>query len=104
MVTSLGVNIGQLGWQKFDVTSVVMEWYAGVAKTQKDKLTLLVDCTGCGLHVHVSTFGHSNHDIGPSLNTQGEITREVIRTISHRLATFESFHGLDKIRMKKIQA
>ncbi|XP_015524962.1 uncharacterized protein LOC107228110 [Neodiprion lecontei] len=72
MVTSLGVNIGQLGWQKFDVTSVVMDWYARDAKAQKDKLTLLVDCTGCGLHVHVSTFGHPLNEIEPSLNTQGK--------------------------------
>lgn len=73
MVTSLGVNIGQLGWQKFDVTSVVMDWYSSGAKIQKDKLTLLVDCTGCGLNVHVSTFGHPHHEIEPSINTQGNL-------------------------------
>ncbi|KAK0169415.1 hypothetical protein PV328_012078, partial [Microctonus aethiopoides] len=44
MVTSLGVNIGQLGWQKFDVTKVVSNWYTSHGST---RLTLLVDCTGC---------------------------------------------------------
>ena len=72
MVTSLVVNIGQLGWQKFDVTKVVSNWYQGIAS--KEKLTLLVDCTGCGMHVHVSTFGggHSPHVIEPSLNSKSK--------------------------------
>ncbi|KAG7209988.1 hypothetical protein KM043_011574 [Ampulex compressa] len=71
MVTSLGVNIGQLGWQKFDVTKVVNSWYTANASSRKDKLTLLVDCTGCGSHVYVSTFdGHSPHVIESSLNSK----------------------------------
>nr|XP_012230593.1 PREDICTED: inhibin beta B chain [Linepithema humile] len=71
MVTSLVVNIGQLGWQKFDVTKVVSRWYT--TSYSKDKLTLLVDCSGCGSHVHVSTFdGHSPHVIESSLNPKGD--------------------------------
>jgi len=70
MVTSLVVNIGQLGWQKFDVTKIVSRWYT--MSYSKDKLTLLVDCSGCGSHVHVSTFdGHSPHVI-ESLNSKGK--------------------------------
>ena len=73
MVTSLGVNVGQLGWLKFDVTKVVNSWYTTNRDTARDKLTLLVDCTGCGSHVYVSTFdGHSPRVIeSPSLNAKG---------------------------------
>ncbi|XP_071870200.1 inhibin subunit beta [Bombus fervidus] len=72
MVTSLGVNVGQLGWLKFDVTKVVNNWYTTSRDTTRDKLTLLVDCTGCGSHVYVSTFdGHSPHVIESSLNAKG---------------------------------
>ncbi|XP_076681039.1 inhibin subunit beta [Andrena cerasifolii] len=71
MVTSLGVNVGQLGWLKFDVTRVVSNWYTSNRDTARDKLTLLVDCTGCGSHVYVSTFdGHSPHVIESSLNAK----------------------------------
>ncbi|XP_011495081.1 PREDICTED: inhibin beta chain [Ceratosolen solmsi marchali] len=67
MITSLVVNIGQLGWQKFDVTRIVADWYQTF--NNKDKLTLLIDCTGCGSHVHVSTFGNqSPHIVEPNLN------------------------------------
>lgn len=73
MVTFLGVNVGQLGWQKFDVTKVVSNWYTANSNSPRDKLTLLVDCTGCGTHVHVSTFGgHSPHVIESSLNPKGK--------------------------------
>lgn len=69
MVTSLVANVGQLGWQKFDVTKVVSEWYMN----STDKLTLLVDCSGCGSRVHVSTFdGHSPHVIESSLDSKDE--------------------------------
>ncbi|KOX79213.1 Inhibin beta chain [Melipona quadrifasciata] len=72
MVTSLGVNVGQLGWLKFDVTKVVNSWYTTNRDAARDKLTLLVDCTGCGSHVYVSTFdGHSPHVIESSLNAKG---------------------------------
>ncbi|XP_076641568.1 inhibin subunit beta isoform X1 [Halictus rubicundus] len=72
MVTSLGVNIGQLGWLKFDVTRVVNSWYTANGDSARGKLTLLVDCTGCGSHVYVSTFdGHSPHVIESSLNAKG---------------------------------
>ncbi|XP_033226458.1 inhibin beta chain [Belonocnema kinseyi] len=72
MVTSLGVNVGQLGWQKFDVTKVVSNWYQASGNSPKDKLTLLVDCTGCGSHVHISTFGgHSPHVIESTVNDKG---------------------------------
>ncbi|XP_034938578.1 inhibin beta chain [Chelonus insularis] len=55
MVTSVEVNVGQFGWQKFDVTNVVNSWYL-LHKIAQEKLTLLVDCTGCGTQVHISTF------------------------------------------------
>ncbi|XP_015593265.1 inhibin beta chain [Cephus cinctus] len=69
MATSLAVNVAQLGWQKFDVTRVVSGWYTATSNSPKDKLTLLVDCTGCGMHVHVSTFeGQAPHVIDASTN------------------------------------
>ncbi|XP_058800353.1 inhibin beta chain, partial [Phymastichus coffea] len=70
METQLVVNIGQLGWLKFDVTRVVYNWYQTF--NNKDKLTLLVDCSGCkDWHVHVSTFGgRSPHVVEPSLNSK----------------------------------
>lgn len=75
MVTSLGVNIGQLGWLKFDVTKVVSGWYTANRDLARDKLTLLVDCTGCGSRVYVSTFDeHSPHVIESSLNAKGTFT------------------------------
>lgn len=65
------VNVGQLGWQKFDVTRVVSSWYTA-SYSRADKLTLLVDCSGCGSHVHVSTFDeHTRHMIEASLNPKG---------------------------------
>ncbi|XP_076626703.1 inhibin subunit beta [Colletes latitarsis] len=71
MVTSLGVNVGQLGWLKFDVTRVVSSWYTANRDFARDKLTLLVDCTGCGSRVFVSTFDeHSPHVIESSLNAK----------------------------------
>lgn len=74
MVTSLGINVGQLGWLKFDVTKVVNSWYTTNRDAARDKLTLLVDCTGCGSHVYVSTFdGHSPHVIESSLNAKGTL-------------------------------
>lgn len=87
MVTSLGVNVGQLGWLKFDVTKVVNSWYTTNRDTARDKLTLLVDCTGCGSHVYVSTFdGHSPRVIeSPSLNGKGiYICIYIIRLLYHR--------------------
>ncbi|XP_017885000.1 inhibin beta chain [Ceratina calcarata] len=71
MVTSLAVNVGQLGWLKFDVTKVVNSWYT--TSRDRDKLTLLVDCTGCGSqHVYVSTFdGQSPRVIESSLDAKG---------------------------------
>lgn len=82
MVTSLGVNVNQLGWQKFDVTKVVSNWYSGheLSSTKTEKLTLLVDCTGCGSHVHVSTFGvQTPNVVESSINSKGEMTEFFVK-------------------------
>lgn len=85
MVTSLGVNVGQLGWLKFDVTRVASNWYTSNRDTARDKLTLLVDCTGCGSHVYVSTFdGHSPHVIESSLNAKGTDNQPWLRLLARR--------------------
>ncbi|EFN64796.1 Inhibin beta chain [Camponotus floridanus] len=79
MVTSLVVNVGQLGWQKFDVTKVVSRWYT--TSYSKDKLTLLVDCSGCGSHVHVWTFNkYSPHVTESSLKADPDKPFLVVRT------------------------
>jgi len=91
MVTSLVVNVGQLGWQKFDVTKVVSRWY--MTSYSKDKLTLLVDCSGCGSHVHVSTFdGYSPHVIESSLNSKGNS-----RTISKNLKKIRNILEIESV-------
>lgn len=91
MVTSLVVNVGQLGWQKFDVTKVVSRWYT--TSYSKDKLTLLVDCSGCGSHVHVSTFdGYPPHVIESSLNSKGNS-----RTISKNLIKIRNISEIESV-------
>lgn len=45
---SLPVTLSSLGWKTFDVTSTVKEWYAS---PHKDRLRLLVECSGCGDYV-----------------------------------------------------
>lgn len=43
----------RLGWQKFDITTTVKEWYS---KRAGNKLRLLIDCTGCGKMFAVHLF------------------------------------------------
>jgi hypothetical protein len=40
------LTLSSLGWQKFDVTDAVQQWYTG--GSTRGKLRLLVDCSGCG--------------------------------------------------------
>ncbi|XP_032579800.1 inhibin beta chain isoform X3 [Drosophila sechellia] len=42
---SFEVDTKNLGWQKFDLTDTIREWYG---HTSHEKLRLLIDCTGCG--------------------------------------------------------
>ncbi|KAH8342749.1 hypothetical protein KR084_005640 [Drosophila pseudotakahashii] len=42
---SFEVDTKHLGWQKFDLTETIREWYGHVSD---EKLRLLIDCTGCG--------------------------------------------------------
>ncbi|XP_017126039.1 inhibin beta chain isoform X1 [Drosophila elegans] len=42
---SFEVDTKHLGWQKFDLTETIREWYGG---SSNEKLRLLIDCTGCG--------------------------------------------------------
>ncbi|CAH0774340.1 unnamed protein product [Bemisia tabaci] len=44
MSSSLPITLSSLGWQKFDVTSTIREWYSS---GPRDRLKLLVDCSGC---------------------------------------------------------
>lgn len=43
--SSFEVDSTRLGWQKFDLTATVREWYS---RREADKLRLLIDCSGCG--------------------------------------------------------
>ncbi|XP_026839275.1 inhibin beta chain isoform X2 [Drosophila erecta] len=42
---SFEVDTKNLGWQKFDLTDTIRDWYG---HTSHEKLRLLIDCTGCG--------------------------------------------------------
>lgn len=98
MITSLGASIGQLGWLKFDVTKVVNSWYTTNRDSAKDKLTLLVDCTGCGSHVYVSTFdGHSPRVIESSLDAKGTHSPPSVSSLS------TNFHFARRSQLPKIQ-
>ncbi|XP_017481559.1 PREDICTED: uncharacterized protein LOC108370686 [Rhagoletis zephyria] len=48
LCASFNVDTINLGWQKFDITSTIRNWYARVPM---EKLRLLIDCTGCGKYV-----------------------------------------------------
>ncbi|XP_029406650.1 uncharacterized protein LOC105225728 isoform X7 [Bactrocera dorsalis] len=47
------VDIMNLGWQKFDITLTVRDWYT---RAPTEKLRLLIDCTGCGKHYILHLF------------------------------------------------
>ncbi|XP_036223216.2 uncharacterized protein Actbeta isoform X1 [Bactrocera oleae] len=49
------VDIMNLGWQKFDITLTVRDWYR---RAPTEKLRLLIDCTGCGKHYILHLFNH----------------------------------------------
>lgn len=47
------MDILNLGWQKFDITVTVRDWYR---RAPTEKLRLLIDCTGCGKHYILHLF------------------------------------------------
>ncbi|KAH8292608.1 hypothetical protein KR054_005532 [Drosophila jambulina] len=68
---SFEVNTRHLGWQKFDLTETIREWYEG--NGGKEKLRLLIDCTGCGgrysLHLfQTSKIADNSSDNSINLN------------------------------------
>lgn len=71
LVISKVVSLDSLGWQKLDVTDIVQKWYSKISRHKvrhghgatvsseegkNSKLTLLVDCSGCGDFIHPITF------------------------------------------------
>ncbi|XP_037956452.1 inhibin beta chain [Teleopsis dalmanni] len=50
---SFNVDTKRLGWQKFDLTQTVNDWYAN---NVSEKLKLLIDCTGCGREYELYLF------------------------------------------------
>ena len=58
MAASLPVSLSSLGWQKFDLTATVRTWYSTGAAT-RERLRLLVDCSGCGDLVEAVLFRSS---------------------------------------------
>ncbi|KAK6635006.1 hypothetical protein RUM44_000255 [Polyplax serrata] len=55
LVGSLSVSLTNLGWQMIDMTGAVREWYKE-GDLHKEKLRLLVDCSGCKDLVQVLIF------------------------------------------------
>ncbi|CAL8138036.1 unnamed protein product [Orchesella dallaii] len=70
LVVKRAISLDALGWQKLDVTSVVQKWYGKQSRhrirhanshhNHRDKLTLLVDCTGCGYCIQPIIFSREN--------------------------------------------
>ncbi|GFY44710.1 inhibin beta chain [Trichonephila inaurata madagascariensis] len=64
-VTSYHQGTAHAGWRRLDVGEVVQQWLSG--SDNRDKLTLLVDCTGCNSKLEMVLFNdddtatHSNH-------------------------------------------
>lgn len=87
MAASLPLTLSALGWQKFELTSTVRAWYAS-RKASRERLRLLVDCSGCSdmveavlFQAHRPTDGGSNDTQRPFLvvHTDPTATRRVRR-------------------------
>ncbi|XP_030566552.1 inhibin beta chain isoform X2 [Drosophila novamexicana] len=50
---SFEVDTDHLGWQKFDLTETIREWYRDATG---ENLRLLIDCTGCGSQYSLHLF------------------------------------------------
>ncbi|XP_066995455.1 inhibin beta chain isoform X2 [Anabrus simplex] len=55
MAASLPATLSALGWLKFDLTQTVRDWYSSGASS-RERLRLLVDCSGCGDLVEAVLF------------------------------------------------
>uniref|UniRef100_A0A1A9WQC3 TGF-beta family profile domain-containing protein n=1 Tax=Glossina brevipalpis TaxID=37001 RepID=A0A1A9WQC3_9MUSC len=64
---SFEVNTSQLGWQKFDMTPTIKEWYT---HSRAKKLRLLIDCTGCGKIYTLQLFDTTSSNIDLSQHQQ----------------------------------
>ncbi|XP_039275471.1 inhibin beta chain [Nilaparvata lugens] len=75
---SLSVPMSALGWQKFEVTSTVASWYA---HGLRDRLRLLVDCSGCQQLVVAQGQGAHSSQERPFLvvHTEPTVARRVRR-------------------------
>jgi len=82
LVVSKTIGIDSLGWQKLDVTLIVQKWYSKLSRHRlrhphsnshrehrggrgHGKLTLLIDCSGCGASVKPVLFSGSSVPIPP---------------------------------------
>lgn len=67
----LSEPIRSYDWHKFEVTSVVKNWYSSYSIKIQRKLRILIDCTGCSqrrlLHKQIKTF--KNFDNQTKLNS-----------------------------------
>lgn len=91
------ISLDALGWQKLDVTSVVQKWYGKQSRhrirhahshhnrhhnntnrptTSGDKLTLLVDCSGCGYCIQPIIFSRTEPDTGSESGTSMDMQRD----------------------------
>ncbi|XP_054745412.1 uncharacterized protein LOC129249796 isoform X3 [Anastrepha obliqua] len=53
LCATFNVDTINLGWQKFDITSTIRDWYE---RLPMKKLRLLIDCTGCGKQYVLNLF------------------------------------------------
>ncbi|XP_017853486.1 inhibin beta chain-like, partial [Drosophila busckii] len=63
---SFDVDTDNLGWQKFDLTETIREWYSD---STGENLRLLIDCTGCGSQYSLHLFQLSAQTPYAQLNT-----------------------------------
>lgn len=75
------INLSDLGWQKFDVTSTVRDWYSDPTG---QKLRLLIDCSGCCKHLELHTFSELDRRNDPNrpflvIHTDPNTTKRVRR-------------------------
>ncbi|KAG8313097.1 hypothetical protein J6590_010191 [Homalodisca vitripennis] len=77
MAASLPVTLSSLGWQRFELTHTVRQWYDA---SNQNRLGLLVDCSGCTSRVEAVLFQGVVSD-RPYLvvHTESVVTRRVRR-------------------------
>ena len=74
MAASLTVSISALGWKPLDVTTAVRQWYE-TKDSRRERLRLLVDCSGCGDLVEANLFDSQRQIPFLIVNTEPVVNR-----------------------------